>query len=141
MIPSTTIFRCCRGLLALALSIGIASISIAQTPTLYVIGAPGMTLSADEIREVFLGEKLFIGSTKLTPVANRVGIEAFLAKVVAISAVKFQGVWSNKNFRDGVTPPKLLSSDTEVIEFVRHTPGAVGYVSTTPTSVNIIKTY
>ncbi len=138
---SKTISRCRRLLLALGLIAGIASIGSAQAPTLYVIGGPGVVLSADDIRDVFLGEKIFSGSTKLTAVANRVGIEAFLSKVMGMSAVKLQAVWSNKNFRDGVSPPRLLSSDTEVIEFVKRTPGAVGYVSTAPTAVNVIKSY
>jgi hypothetical protein len=141
MMLSKTKSRYCRLLLAFGLIACVASIGFAQAPTLYVIGGPGVSLSADDVRDVFLGEKLFSGSTKLTPVANRVGIETFLSKVVGISAVKLQAVWSNKNFRDGVTPPRLLSSDTEVIEFVKRTPGAVGYVSTASAAVTVIKAY
>ena len=35
-------------------------------------------------------------------------------------------------FRDGLNPPAAKSTDDEVLEFVRRTAGAVGYVSSFP---------
>jgi hypothetical protein len=116
-----------------------ASASLAAD--LYVIANSGLSLSAAEAREAFLGEKQFSGSIKLVPVDNAAVQEAFLAKVVKMDNAKYASTWTKKSFRDGLTPPALKSSDVEVIEFVKRTPGAVGYVSTSPGNVSVIQKF
>jgi hypothetical protein len=104
-----------------------------------VIANAGVSLSVSEVRDVFLGDKQFAGSTKLTPVDNSAAQENFLSKVLQISSSKYASTWTKKAFRDGLTAPAVKSSDAEVIEFVKRTKGAVGYVSSSPSGVNIIK--
>jgi hypothetical protein len=50
-------------------------------------------------------------------------------------------VWTKKSFREGINPPPVKSGDTEVADFVKKTPGAVGYVSSQPSGVNVIHKY
>jgi hypothetical protein len=114
---------------------------LAQTPSLYVVGGPGVTLTATEVKEVYLGDKVFSGSVKLVPVDNAAAREAFLSKVMGMSASKYESVWTKKAFRDALNPPNVLSTDAQVLEFVRRTPGAVGYVSTPPSGVTIIQKF
>jgi ABC-type phosphate transport system substrate-binding protein len=104
-----------------------------------VIANAGVSLSVSEVRDVYLGDKQFAGSTKLTPVDNSAAQESFLSKVLQISSAKYASTWTKKAFRDGLTAPAVKSSDAEVIEFVKRTKGAVGYVSSSPSGVNIIK--
>jgi ABC-type phosphate transport system substrate-binding protein len=111
----------------------------AQASDVVVIANTGVSLSANEVRDVFLGDKQFAGSTKLTPVDNSAAQENFLSKVLQISSAKYASTWTKKAFRDGLTAPATKSSDAEVIEFVKRTKGAVGYVSSSPSGVNIIK--
>ena len=94
-----------------------------------VIAHPFVNLSGDDIRNVFLGEKLLAGSLKLVPVGNSAVQPEFLAKVLQTDERKYQARWLRKTFREGLPAPAIKGSDAEVIAFVRSTPGAVGYVS------------
>jgi ABC-type phosphate transport system substrate-binding protein len=104
-----------------------------------VISNSDLTISADEIKDIFLGEKQFAGSIKLTVIDNASAQGGFLSKFMQMDAAKYNNIWTKKSFRDGLTPPAVKSSDAEVTEFVKRTPGAVGYVSSTPTGVKIIQ--
>ena len=114
---------------------------LAQTPTLYVIGGQGVTLTGTEVKEVYLGDKVFSGSVKLVPVDNAAAREAFLSKVMGMTPSKYESVWTKKAFRDALNPPNLLSTDAQVVEFVKRTIGTVGYVSTPPSDVTIIQKF
>ena len=138
----TAVKRALLFLLALWASlIAFSRSGLAQTPSLYVIAGQGVTLTATEVREVYLGDKLFSGSVKLVPVDNAAAREAFLSKVMGMSASKYESVWTKKAFRDALNPPNVLSTDAQVLEFVKRTPGAVGYVSTPPSGVTIIQKF
>jgi len=106
-----------------------------------IITHPGIALSADDVRDVFLGEKQVTGSVKLVPVDNAAMQPAFLGQVMKLDATRYATVWTKKSFRDGVIPPAVKSSDAEVADFVKRTPGAVGYVGAAPSGggVNIVK--
>ena len=93
-----------------------------------VIASGDMTLTPDEIREVFLGEKHRAGGIVLVPVDNAAAQEEFLSKVLQTDAQKYYSRWTKKSFREGIVAPALKGSDAEVIAFVRSTQGAVGYV-------------
>jgi hypothetical protein len=112
--------------------------TVAQAADLYVISNSGTTISASDIREVFLGEKQFAGSIKLVPVDNAAVQEQFLARVMKMEAAKYTSSWTKKSFRDGVSPPAIKGSDADTIEFVKQTAGAVGYVGTSPAGVNLV---
>ena len=132
---------------ALALIVGLAWFlastppASAQTRTIYLIAAPGLTLSAKDVKDVYLGKKTFSGSTQLVPVGNAVGFVEFMERVLGVTPVKFESTWSKKTFQDGLNPPKLLMSDTAVINFVKATPGAIGYVSRAPAGVTVIESF
>lgn len=105
-----------------------------------VITHPAVTLAADDVRDVFLGEKQVAGSVKLVPVDNAAAQPAFLAQVMKLDAAKYATTWTKKSFRDGLNPPAVKATDVEVIDFVKRTPGAVGYVSAAPAAgVNIVR--
>jgi len=116
--------------------------SLAATAAdLVVIAHPGVTISADEVREVFVGEKQLAGGVKLVPLDNAAAQADFLAKVVKVDAGKYQSIWTKKGFRDGLTAPPVKSGDQEVINAVKSTPGAIGYVSKASADVKVIKAF
>lgn len=121
-------------LLLVALALPLA----AAAADLYVIANPAVELQASDIRDVYLGEKLFGGSAKLHPVDNAAAQPAFLAKVMQMSATSYGTAWTKKAFRQGLTQPPSLPSDAAVLEFVRQTAGAVGYVRTRPAGVKVL---
>ncbi len=125
-------------LVALAATSLVTFGSAAYAGDLYVISNSGTTVSASDIREVFLGEKQFAGSIKLVPVDNAAAQEQFLAKVMKMEAAKYSSSWTKKSFRDGVSPPAVKGGDADTIEFVKQTAGAVGYVGSSPAGVNVV---
>lgn len=106
-----------------------------------VIAHPTVSLSADEIRDVFLGEKQFAGKLKLVPVDNTAIQPEFLSAVLQTDAQKYSARWMKKTFREGLAPPARKGSDAEVVEFVRSTPGAVGYVSRPAVGVKVLEKF
>ena len=111
----------------------------AQGPSIYVIGGHAVTLSRAGVKEVFLADKMFAGSVKLIVVDNAGARAAFLSRVLGMSQGKYESIWAKKAFRDAVNPPKVLATDADVVEFVKRTPEAVGYVLTEPSGVTVIQ--
>jgi hypothetical protein len=123
----------------------IASLVLALAPAaradVYVIAHSGLQLSAEEAREVFLGDKQFSGTVKIVPFDNGAVQAEFLSKVLDMSATRYETLWAKKGFRDGLNAPAVKASDLEVLSVVRTTPGAVGYVASPPTGVTVIRKY
>lgn len=93
-----------------------------------VIVNDSVTLTPEEIRDVFLGEKQLADGVRLVPVDNSVLQTEFLAKVLQTDGMKYYARWTRKSFREGITAPPVKGSDAEVIAFVRSTRGAIGYI-------------
>jgi len=109
-----------------------------STPTIYVIAGPGTSLTAAETKEVFLGDKTFSASTRLIPIDNLAIRDGFLAKVLGVNAAKYESIWTKKAFRDALNPPKTLDNDSAVLDYVKRTNGAVGYMTTAPVGVTVV---
>ena len=95
---------------------------------LYVIAHSDVNLKAYDLQDVFTGEKQFSGGIKLVPVDNSAARSEFLSKVLNLESKRYETLWVKKAFRDGIAIPALKNSDTEVIAYVKTTPGAVSYV-------------
>lgn len=103
-----------------------------------VIAHPSVDLSLADVRDVYLGEKQFYQSVKLLPVENAAVQKEFLEKVVKLNSNVYGTVWTKKAFRDGLNAPPSKGSDLEVANYVRSTPGAVGYVSAPAAGVKVL---
>lgn len=121
--------------------VALGRFGFAQAPALYIIGGQGVTLNGAEVKEVYVGDKVFSGSVKLVPVDNAAAREVFLSKVMEISATRYESIWTKKAFRDALNPHNVLPTDAQVLEFVKRTVGAVGYVFTPPSGVTIIQKF
>jgi hypothetical protein len=113
-----------------ALLVVLCSPAAADDPV--IITNPSLTLAPDEVRDVYLGDKQMAGNVRLVPVDNASVQARFLAQVIKFDAAKYAATWIKKSFRDGLTAPSVKGTDAEVIEFVKRTPGAVGYVGAAP---------
>ena len=119
-------------------------VAVAALPAMadiYVIANPGVQLSADEAREAFVGDKQFANGVKLVPIDNAAAQPEFLSKVLGMDAMRYNALWVKKGFRDGLAAPAVKGTDLEVVAGVRATPGAIGYVTSPPTGVTIVKKY
>ena len=114
----------------------IASPGLAKD--VFVIAHPSVSLSADEIQDVYIGDKQFAGSQKLILVENASVQGDFLGAVIKIDPKRYNSLWVKKSFRDGLAIPAVKGSDAEVIAFVKNNPGAIGYVSAAPQGVKAL---
>jgi hypothetical protein len=114
-------------LLALAALLPVAGPASAANPVV-VIANPGLALAPGDVIEVFLGDKRFAGDVKLVPVDNSSAQDQFLARYLKLDQDKYSTAWIKKSFRDGVNAPAVKATDAEVIDFVKKTKGAVGYI-------------
>jgi len=121
-----------------ALLLGSAGFASAD---LYVIANKATPITAEEIKDAFLGEKQFSGSLRLIPVDNAALQEEFIVKALKMDINQYNNFWTKKSFREGINPPAGRSGDAEVTEFVRRTPGAIGYVKSAPRGVIVIRKY
>lgn len=106
-----------------------------------VIAHPALTLSADDVKEVFFGDKQLAGSVKLVAIDNAAQQADFLAKVLQTDGTKYTARWTKKAFREGLAAPSVKGSDTETIAFVKATPGALGYVAGPSSGVKVLQKY
>lgn len=101
----------------------------------------GVTIAPADVRVIYVGEKQFVGAVRLVPVDNTGVQEKFLTNFLRVDIGKYNSIWAKKSFREGVNPPLAKASDGEVVEFVRRTPGAVGYIAdaSKAVGVNVVK--
>jgi ABC-type phosphate transport system substrate-binding protein len=108
----------------------------------YVIVNPALNLTADDIKNIYTGEKELAESTKIRPQDNSSAREEFLKKVLQLDVAKYESLWTKKSFRDGINPPTVRATDADVIAFVKSNPGAIGYITTAPPSdVTVLKKF
>jgi hypothetical protein len=124
----------------LSIAIPLAVFSGASRADQFVIANPTVSIADDEVREVYLGEKQFSGAQKLVPVDNAAVQGLFLSRVLRMTAARYETAWIKKSFREGLAIPPVRSGNIETLEFVRQTPGAVGYVAADkpPTGVVVV---
>lgn len=128
-------------LLALGTLAALSTTPFAALADTFIIANPSSQIAPGDVNDIFLGEKQFAGSTKLIPVDNGPLQEQFLDKVLKLDSGKYNSKWAKKSFREGLNPPAVKSGDAEVIEYVKRTPGAVGYVGSSPAGVTVVHKY
>jgi hypothetical protein len=109
-----------------------------QAKDVFVVAHPSVTLTVDEIHEVFIGDKQFAASQKLILTDNLSAQGDFLDKVVRMPPKRYYALWVKKSFREGLSIPLVKGGDAEVIAFVKNNPGAIGYVSAAPEGVKTL---
>ena len=112
--------------------------TLSHAKDLFIIAHPSVAITADEIQEVFIGDKQFAGSQKLTIIDNASVQNEFLNKVVRMELKRYSSLWVKKSFRDGLAIPAVKGGDAEVLSFVKNNPGAIGYVSVLPDGVKAL---
>ena len=89
-------------------------------------------IKAADLRAIFVGARTrFSDGSRAIPVTLKGGPahEVFLKHYVGEGPTEFRSRWQKIAFTGQGTMPKMFDSETDVIEFVANTPGALGYVS------------
>jgi ABC-type phosphate transport system substrate-binding protein len=99
-----------------------------------VIANPDVTvaaLSANELRDIFLGSKTAVAGAGVEPVMRTNGAthDAFLQAYIGKSDTALRNHFKALVFTGKGTQPKAFASDAEVLKYVMSTRGAIGYVS------------
>ena len=89
------------------------------------------SISAGEVKDVFLLDKDSLGGGRVEPVLAKGGPahEAFLREYLGKSDAALQAFYRSLVFTGKGSMPKALGSDAEVVAYVAKTKGAIGYVS------------
>ena len=99
------------------------------------------TVTTEDLKAVFLGSKSSLGDSHVSPVLEKSGTahEAFLRDCVGKSDAALNNYYRTLVFTGKGTMPKALASDSDVVDYVAKTKGAVGYVAA-GTAVTGVKT-
>ena len=99
---------------------------------LAVIGHGALrSLDAETLRRIYTGRTIELDGQALRPVNLDVGHalrRRFLAAVLQQSDEEYVAYWTVRRYIGKGAPPRELASAAEVVDYVRRTPGAIGYV-------------
>ena len=117
-----------------------ASIFVAQARAqAIVIANPSVKsseVSRSDLRDVFTGSASSLkDGSKVLPVLLKSGAvnDEFLSTFIGKSDMAFKAGWRSLVFSGQGSMPKSLESESSMVEFVAHNPGAIGYIrKTTP---------
>jgi ABC-type phosphate transport system substrate-binding protein len=118
----------------LALALLLVGAGAARAEELVVIvndKAPVQSVTAKDVKEIFLGEITFWGDLKIVPVGyvDGAAVETdFLERVVRVTENVYKTYWIKRIFREGGTPPRKVGSAAEALTAVARTPGGIGFV-------------
>jgi ABC-type phosphate transport system substrate-binding protein len=97
---------------------------------------PLVGLSLKEIKAIYLGEKLFQGSSKIEPVMNGDDSVAlvFFEKILGKTKVQYKKIWKSKAFVDALVAPSVLPHSEDVLQAVEKDEYVIGFVNETDLS-------
>lgn len=99
-------------------------------------------VSKSDLVDVFTGASTSLKGNHVTPVllVESVHHELFLRTYISKSNGPFQSGWKSLVFSGQASMPKSLPNDAAIVEFVKSTQGAIGYIdSGTPhNGVNVL---
>ena len=106
-------------------------------------GVKSAGVSADELRDVFTGDKTSLkDGSHVTPVTLKGGPvhEAFLKKYVGKDDSAFRAGWRSLVFTGQGSMPKTFDTEAALADYVAANPGAIGYVSAAAATKEGVKT-
>jgi ABC-type phosphate transport system substrate-binding protein len=106
--------------------------SLAEVLVVTGADSPPVTLSKDQISDIFLGKIVSLpGGNRVTPVdqpeSNPLRNE-FYMKVANKSAAQAKALWAKLYFTGRGEPPREARDDDDIKKIVNSTQGAIGYI-------------
>ena len=121
-------------LLAMFVLIGSLALVGKAEAQVVVIANPSVKsedVSKGDLRDVFTGNSSNLkDGSKVTPVLLKQGgtSDEFLSGYIGKNDTAFRAGWRSLVFSGQASMPKTIDSDSAMVEFVAHTPGAIGYI-------------
>ena len=98
------------------------------------------TISKNEIQQIFIGEKITWSSTQqieLCILTKSDPLNQFLKTYTEMNSIKFKRHWKRILFTGRGTFPKFFKNESEIINYVSKTEGAIGFISALPEKVDV----
>lgn len=101
------------------------------------------SLDAETLKRIYTGRTIELDGQTLRPVNLEPGHalrRRFLGAVLQQTEDDYVAYWTVRRYIGKGVPPRELSSAAEVVDYVRRTPGAIGYVdaSDVPPGMNVL---
>lgn len=111
----------------------------ADAGEMYIVAHSCLPVTNDDVKSIFLGERQMIDGVNLVLVDNEASQTAFLDKFIKLSKARYEEIWTKKAFQEGLAIPKSKLDDIEVVQFVKRTPGAISYMTSSPLFFQLTK--
>ena len=107
-----------------------ASSAHAQVVVIANPGVKATEVSSSELKDIFTGGSSSLKGSHVTPVLLKGGAanDVFLSSFVGKNDTAFRGEWRSLVLSGQAAMPKTLDSEAAVVDYVAHTPGAIGYI-------------
>jgi ABC-type phosphate transport system substrate-binding protein len=95
-------------------------------------GVPGHSVSRDDLKAIFLGDKTTWGNgapIKIVVLEDGAAHKAFLQEVLGKTPAQFDSYWKKLVFTGKAGAPRSFADPAALAEYVAKEPGAIGYVS------------
>lgn len=89
-------------------------------------------ITKSELKDVFTGAATNLkDGSQVTPILLKDGPvhEVFLGTYIGKGDVVFRGSWRNLVFSGQVIMPKSVESDDDMVQYIAHHPGTIGYIN------------
>jgi ABC-type phosphate transport system substrate-binding protein len=95
------------------------------------------------IQKIYTGKIVSVSDINVKPVNAKLGSNErnrFLENVMNQDEEKYTGYWTVRRYIGKGTPPNELNSAAEIIDYVKSTAGAIGYIDATElkTEMNVL---
>ena len=111
-----------------------ASIFVVQAKAQVIVVANNSVKASDvsknDLKDVFTGSSTSLGGGSVVPTLLKAGTahEEFLQAYIGKNDTAYRAGWRSLVFSGQGSMPKSVDGDAAVVEFVAHTPGAIGYI-------------
>lgn len=128
LLATTTLIFAATALLSAADVKVIANNSVAAT-----------SISASDLKDVFLLDKDSLGGNHVEPVLQNAGPahEAFLKAYIGKPNPVLQAFYRSLVFTGKASMPKVTAADAEAVAYVARTKGAIGYVTNAASTAGV----
>jgi ABC-type phosphate transport system substrate-binding protein len=120
-------------LLSLLILWGLCGWTPAPAQVLVVVAHPDTpALKEDVLQKIYLGKVIEVSGRPVIPVnlaKGDVSRKAFMQQVLGQDDEKFIAYWTVRRYIGQGSPPREFATVKDQLEYVRATPGAIGYFS------------
>ena len=132
-------------ILSLLIGLGVCAVAAATAAEGLVVVAHPDTPAVNEetLQKIYLGKVVEVNGHPIVPVNLKKGNVlriAFMQQVLAQDDDKFIAYWTVRRYIGKGCPPREFATIEEQLEFLRKTPGAVGYLEESAETKQGLKT-